>query len=666
MHNAIKVAGGLLLALILISAALLGYLALTFDPNDYRDLITRRVEAQTGRTLTLDDQLSLQFFPWIGLRLGSASLSGPPAFAGQPFVKIDSASVKVKVMPLLHKRLEIDTIILDGLDVTLSTNKTGKNNWDFSNKANTATGRPQATSDADAGAAVAGLLVNGVDISNAAVHWRDARSGTKYDLNALTLRTGAIRAGAPIDIDLTTTVSGPSLPQSGLPLHLAARTTIAAAGTSLNIENLRLQSGAVKVSGEAEATLTATGAQYSGNLAIAPFAPRPFLQQLGISLPASTDPKALQQAAASLTFNGNPERLEIGKLTVQVDQSNLVGQASLTLTPAFAATMTLALDSIDIDRYLPAATTDSSTTGSVPRQATSTTGLGLPLASLRTLNLRGKLTVDQLVVAGLHSSDLNMALTTDRGLITLQPLHASLYQGKTDGSLELDARGKTPRFSIQQQLQGFQAKPFLKDLLDKAPLSGQADMTVNLNSSGNSVPTLVKQLNGSVRLNFLDGAIEGVNIADEIRRARARIEKQPLPEKTTLQTDFTALAATITVVNGIASNTDLNIQAPYLRIGGNGSADLSKQTIDYHLNAKVVAEASGQGGGDLESLHGTTVPILIRGPLTAPAIKLDSDVIRDQLRKRAQQKVQERVDEKRDELKNKLEDKLKDKLKKLF
>jgi len=690
MHKAIKLAGGLFLALILLTAAVLGYLVLTFDPNDYRNMITQRVEAETGRTLTLDDQLSLQFYPWIGLNLGSASLSGPATFAGKPFVAIRSASIKVKVMPLLQKRLEVDTIVLNGLDVMLSTNAAGENNWDFSKKQASATAvQPrgagsestgtESTGTASSGAALAGLLINGVDIENSAIHWRDQKSATQYDLSGLSLKTGAIHTGAPVDIDLATTVSGTSLPQSGLPLHLAARITIADDGKHLNIEALRLQSDSIKVNGDVESTLTATGAQYSGHIEIAPFAAKPLLDQLGISLPAFSDPQVLQQLAVGLTFSGNENRLDIGKLTIQIDKSHLVGQTHLTLAPSFAADFTLALDGIDIDRYLPAATATNTTPGTPPppAAAAAVATLGLPLDTLRTLDLHGKLTIDNLIVAGLHTSDIATTLAADKGLIRLQPVQASLYQGKTEGSLQLDARGKTPRFSLKQQLQGFQTEPFLKDLLDKAPLSGRADMTVDMDTAGDSVDNLVKQLNGSAQLAFHDGAIKGLNIADEIRRAKAKIENKPVPEKADLQTDFTALAATITVRNGIASNTDLNIQAPYLRVGGNGSADLNKQTIDYHLNAKVVGEAKGQGGEELESLRGTIIPIVVRGPLTAPEIKLDSAVIREQLRKRAQEKVEERVDEKReelkgkiedksDELKDKLEDKLKQKLKKLF
>lgn len=666
MHKAIKLAGALLLALILITAVVLGYLVLTFDPNNYRNLITERVEAETGRTLTLDDQLSLQLYPWIGLKLGAASLSGPAAFAGKPFVAIRAASVKVKVMPLLQKRLEIDTIVLNGLDVMLNTNAAGETNWDFSKKqSGAASAQAQTTTTESPGNALAGLLINGVDIENSAIHWRDETSGTQYDLAGLQLKTGAIRTGAPIDIDLETTVSGTSLPPSGLPLHFSARTTIVDADQHLNIEALHLQSGTLNVNGDIEATLTESGPRYSGHLDIPAFAPRPLLEQLGIALPAFNDPQALQLLAASLTFNGDQNHLDIGKLSLQIDKSNLDGQTRLTLAPRFGADFTFALDNIDIDRYMPARTV-TKTSASVPPPSAAPASLGLPLDTLRTLDLNGKLTIDKLIAAGLHTNDIALTLTADKGLIRLQPVHASLYQGKTDGSLQLDARGKTPRFSLKQQLQGFQTEPFLKDLLDKAPLSGQADMVVDLGTAGDSIETLIKQLNGSARLAFHDGAVRGLNIADEIRRARASIEKKPVPEKTVLQTDFTALKATINVKNGVASNTDLNIQAPYLRVGGDGSADLNRQIIDYHLNAKVVAEASGQGGEELESLHGTTIPILIRGPLMDPEIKLDSAVIREQLRKRAQQQVQERVDEKREELKDKLEDKLKQKLKKLF
>ena len=80
--------GGLILLSILLSVAV----SILVDPNDYRAEIETAVADATGRTLTIDGELSLKTFPCCGVRLGSLSLSNPSGFPDKPFASIDSAA----------------------------------------------------------------------------------------------------------------------------------------------------------------------------------------------------------------------------------------------------------------------------------------------------------------------------------------------------------------------------------------------------------------------------------------------------------------------------------------------------------------------------------------------------------------------------------------------
>ena len=50
-------------------------ISLLFDPNDYKDTMTAEVKARTGRTLTIGDDISLTFFPWLGVKTGNATFA---------------------------------------------------------------------------------------------------------------------------------------------------------------------------------------------------------------------------------------------------------------------------------------------------------------------------------------------------------------------------------------------------------------------------------------------------------------------------------------------------------------------------------------------------------------------------------------------------------------
>ncbi len=73
----------------------------------------------------------------------------------------------------------------------------------------------------------------------------------------------------------------------------------------------------------------------------------------------------------------------------------------------------------------------------------------------------------------------------------------------------------------------------------------------------------------------------------------------------------------------MVENKDLKMLAPLLRLGGGGTVDLPRQTVDYTVDATLVASLKGQGGND--DLAGIPVPIRITGPWSAPRYDVQWD-----------------------------------------
>ena len=106
-----------IIAALLIAAAI--YIFLIFDPNKYKAEIITAVHKATGRELTIQGDLKLSLFPWLGVETGVMTLNNLPEFGRQPFTKVDAAAIKVKLLPLLHKDVEVDTVTLNGLYLNL-------------------------------------------------------------------------------------------------------------------------------------------------------------------------------------------------------------------------------------------------------------------------------------------------------------------------------------------------------------------------------------------------------------------------------------------------------------------------------------------------------------------------------------------------------------------
>src|SRR5213076_757374 len=110
----------------LLAAGILVF-ALTFDPNRYKDDIQRMAMERTGRTLRLQGELKLVFFPSLGVGVGGVTLS--ERGSQREFISLQSARASVKLMPLLRGQVIVDTVRLSGFRAQLVKNKDGSYNF---------------------------------------------------------------------------------------------------------------------------------------------------------------------------------------------------------------------------------------------------------------------------------------------------------------------------------------------------------------------------------------------------------------------------------------------------------------------------------------------------------------------------------------------------------
>ena len=129
MGKLLKILLGLVALLVVLVVIAAVVLPMVIDPNDYKDEIAATVEKQTGRTLSIEGDMALSVFPWLGLDIGPTQLSNAEGFAAPYMARMEAVEVRVKLLPLLRKQLEVNTVRLDGLRLNLGKNKQGVTNW---------------------------------------------------------------------------------------------------------------------------------------------------------------------------------------------------------------------------------------------------------------------------------------------------------------------------------------------------------------------------------------------------------------------------------------------------------------------------------------------------------------------------------------------------------
>ena len=105
----------------------------------------------------------------------------------------------------------------------------------------------------------------------------------------------------------------------------------------------------------------------------------------------------------------------------------------------------------------------------------------------------------------------------------------------------------------------------------------------------------------------------------------------------------------------VFKSDDLDLQAPLLRIGGKGSANINTEMVDYLVDAKLVGTVEGQQGESADDLAGLTIPVGIKGPFSDPKI----DVLLDEMLKAKvdaeKARLKAEIEQQKKELKQQLE-----------
>lgn len=306
------------LFLVLVVVIVGGVLVATnlIDPNDYKPQISKLVEQKTGRQLSLEGDLALTFFPWIGVETGKVALSNAAGFGEQPMIEMDSARVKVKLMPLLKRQIEVATVVLGTPTIRLATLADGTTNWDDV-IAKVGGASPPSDPGAQGAGAVAGLAVQGVSINDGLVNWQDEQANQTLQLENLNLSTGTLVPGDPLDIELSVDASGNLLPE---PAAINLDTTVV---LSENMESVALNSTKLSVGMQTiDADVSMEKMSYAVQAGLAAVT--------GLMADLEKDGVKSDLAITSLNFNLSDQTLELPSVEIKQNGSSIVASVSGT------------------------------------------------------------------------------------------------------------------------------------------------------------------------------------------------------------------------------------------------------------------------------------------------------------------------------------------------
>lgn len=671
---------------VVVIAAILA-LVLLVNPNQFKPMIVEQAQKHTGLELVIEGDISWQFFPSIGFELGQTELRNPQGFTQPNLFKVDTVGIDISVTPLFSNQLEIGNVTLDGAEFYLETLKDGRKNIDALTQAQSseATTEEAVATEETAPApqeesAGSNWTINlaGVTVSNALFEMDDKQAGSFVKLYDVAFNLSEF--AAETWTTATFSASGENNQQKfsadgSAEFKLAKGFTSYAlrnidldakfSDPSTKIESAKIGLDAFEFDKVSNLTYSVVGqaadmeldVKGSGELTVDSAISKIVLNKL--TLDSTFKGEALPQSPmkvdmlSDLSFDLTKSHLSFVLEKLQANSIALDGKADVTLSEIPKVRFSLHSPNIDLDEFLGLNNT-SETAASEPAKETTPSApakeVEPDLTALKTLDVKGDITIDKFKASNAHMQNVKAAFSVDRGVAKLTSFTSNLYGGSISATATLDARKSPASYSAKKAIKGVKVQPLLVDVANNDMIEGTGNIDVNV--SGKSLtPTGIKQnLAGTIAINFADGAVNGINVAQLIRENYAKIKGEKYDDTEGVQkTDFSAMKATLKVDKGWVSTNDMSAQSPLLRVTGSGKANFINETVDFLVRTSIVGSLEGQGGKSIDDLKDVTIPIKVTGAWAEPKFSLVFD---DVLKQKAQKEIDRGVEKLTDKIKD--------------
>jgi len=572
----------------------------------YAEKISEAVESATGRTLTLGGDVGFSLFPSVGVTAGNVAFANAPGAAEPHMATLKSLEVRLKVMPLLSGKVEVESFVLVEPVIRLEIDPRGHANWVFGEPGAAAAPSP-AEPAPTGGPALAGLRLDDVRLTGGRILYSDARSGLREEVRDVNMTVALPGLDEPlkakgslawhdktIDIDATVERPGALLAGGASPL------AVSIVGEPLKLAFKGAVANAPRLKADGGLELDVPSIRGLAAWAGAPIeAPGDTLGPLSIEGTVAVDGPTYAVRDADIRLDAIAAK---GAVTAETGGAKPV------------VTGRLDVGDLDINPYLPPEVGDAPPAPTTPQVAdpapATWSEAPMDFSGLKAADLDFDLTVKSILARQIRVGQSALSLRVRDGRLTADLKDLALYDGSGKGTVTLDASGSVPTMRKTFTLSGVQAQPFLKDAAGFERLAGTARTEFEIAARGASQKAMVETLNGRGSFAFEDGAIVGINLAAMIRNVSTAFLDPTAGE--TRQTDFSELSGTFAITDGILRNQDLELKSPLIRVGGAGSANLPARTVDYRVEPKIAATTEGQGG--VGQVAGLMVPVIVSGP----------------------------------------------------
>jgi AsmA protein len=591
----------------------------------YKGQIIAAVERSTGRTLTIDGDLSLQFRPGVEFSIEDVTLSNAAGASDPLMAEMARMTIGVDWSALFSRKIKITKFILEEPVIFLEVMKNGTANWEFAageqsvEEASDETGAALPSESLDA------LSFGDLRIVGGHLVWRNRAAGQTWDVSNVNLDIVLPDLKGMVKIKGDLTYNNEDL---SLALELGSLEAITSgAQTSFKIA---LKSRLMNT----ELNGTLTGGTTSKIEALANVevpSVRALALWTGAPVPVETG-FGLLAIKGKISVSG--PRYAFSDAQISFDDMN--GTGALTIINSGkkpVITGQLTMDKIDLRPYMKADEAAPDNGAPTEVQALAWDKTPIDFSGLKAMEVDFKLKSQNLFFQDYEIGDTELNLAVRNGALSATLDRMDLYGGSGSGAVSLGTSAGTAQAAAAFTLTGINAAPLMLAATDKDVIEGKGEFSFDVRTNGKSQDDLMRNLAGKGALTLRDGKLKGVNLARMLQilgaiTSRGQAANQEAETKTGTETgtgkstDFVEMGGTFTIDKGVLKTTDFALINEAVSLGGEGRVDIGKQTINMKLTP----------GGKRDD-GGTKLKMKVKGPWNDITYTPDfEDVIKSGLR----------------------------------
>lgn len=604
-----------LLLLFIISISVFIYL---FDANQYKTKITDTIKSHTDYDVELHGNIDISLYPWVGLKLNNILIKNKPDFNNKTLASIHQFTIKVKMIPLLSRRIEVDQFIADRLQLNLEINTDGSNNW--SNFLLTSDQTPTNLKD---------LSINSIKITDSNISWLDNRNGKHINFYSLNITTDNFVLGQPLPVALNTIISN-NQPDWKANASLETNLSFNSNSVVFDANNLVLSVKTLPTDNTTQRSLTLTGdsaidlhsstlrlnnanieifdLNIHGNLIMENIWDTPYIhgpvsidsfsastlsKHFDFKLPEFNNPSSLKQLSFSADFSTDIHSFKLDKLIANIDNNQLIGFVHMSnlndTTPIVRYDITI--DNINANDYT----------------VKNMINVPIPVNLLRNIDLKGTTRLSNALLNDIRLSDISIPLLVKQHTLTANPVSLTINQAKIKSAFVLNiADTIVGRAAIQSE--NLNSNDTLNPLLNKILANNTLQVnsifsaSLHLKSHGHSISDHQRTLTGKLNLNSDKLILKGIDlnhvtkkvVSDYATKNNFRTRTPYLdainPDSSHL---FTNIKTTFDITGHSFRTQTLALNSDTYNIETKGYIDFSKQElnirsiIDRHVSNRI-------------------------------------------------------------------------------